>query len=148
MRHVGRSALAIAALSVLPLIFSVASELSPHLAERGLLLLGPRFLGPYLAVGYAGVLMAVMSGMLIGFALPENREGRLVLLPLVPALWPFLFAGGGPFAASLWLIAGFALLLGLDWLFWRRALVPVWWFPLRAAQSVALLVCLTITATA
>ncbi|MFT4150771.1 MAG: DUF3429 domain-containing protein [Paracoccaceae bacterium] len=143
-----RPAALVAVLTVLPFVWSVATEMSAPLADAALRLVGPRYLGPYLALGYGLVLLAAVSGVLLGFAVRQDRAGRVALLPLIPIAWAFLFTGGGPVPASLWLAAGFLVALALDWLFWRRGLAPVWWWPLRAGQTAVAVVCLLLTALA
>jgi hypothetical protein len=56
--------------------------------------------------------------------------------------------GGGPVAAATSLIAGFAGLLALDWLFARQGLAPAWWMPLRMLLTAIVIVCLATVALA
>lgn len=146
MPHNARPALLAFGLSVLPFLWSAGTELSPAWAEAGLRFLGPRFLGPYLALGYGAILLAMMSGALLGFALRHERGGRAAPLAVIPAAWAFLFVGGGPVGAAIWLAAGWLAALALDWMFWRNGLSPVWWWPLRLAQTVVVVLCLAVTA--
>lgn len=148
MPHPARSAAAIATLAVVPFLWSVATQILPDLADFGLRFMGPRFLGPYLALGYGMVVLAALSGVLIGMGLRGQEGGRLALLAMIPAIWAFLFTGGGPVPAGLWLAAGFGIALAIDWLFWARGMAPVWWFPIRLAQTAVIVVCLIVTAFA
>lgn len=148
MPHTARTTLAFSAIAVLPLVWSVATEVSPSLADAALRLVGPRFLGPYLALGYGAALLALLSGVLIGFALRGSSAARMVPLAALPGLWAFLFTGGGPVGAAIWLGAGYLLALAIDWMFWRGGLAPVWWLPVRLAQTVVIVLCLAITAFA
>jgi hypothetical protein len=54
--------------------------------------------------------------------------------------------GGGPEAAALGLMAGFAGLLVLDGLFWRWDLAPPWWMRLRGMLTAVVLACLAVPA--
>ena len=148
MPHRARPAVILAAIAVLPFVWSVATQIAPGLADFGLRFMGPRFLGPYLALGYGGMMLAALSGVLFGLVLRVERPGWLPLALIIPALWAFLFTGGGPVPAALWLGAGYLVALALDWLVWQRGLAPVWWFPLRAAQTAVILPCLIVTAFA
>ena len=144
--HAARPTLAFSAAVLVPFVWSVASELSPALAEGALQLLGPRALGPYLALAYGSVLLAMLSGVLIGLALTRAPAPAMVALAAVPGLWAFLFVGGGPVGAAIWLALGYLVALAIDWLFWRQGLSPVWWWPIRVAQTAVAVSCLGITA--
>lgn len=146
MPHRARRAILFGALSITPFLWGAASELSPAAARFGLGLVGPRFLGPYIGLEYGVILLAVLSGALLGFALRSPRGDRLAALAVIPALWAFLFVNGGPTGAAILLAAGYLAALGIDWLFWRQGLSPVWWWPIRVAQTVVAVICLGITA--
>ena len=146
MPHTARTILSFGIIAILPFIWSVASEFSTSLADFGLWLLGPRWLGPYLALHYGIVLLALHSGLLMGFALGAHARPRLVILAALPGLWAFLFSGGAPFSAALMLALGYLLALAVDWLFWRAGLAPLWWWPMRLVQSLVILLCLLATA--
>ena len=85
-----------------------------------------------------------MSGVLWGFA--TKADGRVAAtgygLSVLPALWAFLFVGGGPVSAATFLVFGFIGILGLDWLFWRHGLAPAWWMTLRLILTAGVLVSL------
>jgi hypothetical protein len=146
MPHNARTILSFGVLAILPFVWSVASELCPALADLALWLSGPRWLGPYLALHYGIVLLALHSGLLMGFALTAHTRSGLVIMAALPGLWAFLFTGGAPFAAALMLALGYLLALAVDWLFWRAGLAPLWWWPMRLAQSLIILMCLLATA--
>ncbi len=146
MPHRARPAILLGVLSVVPFLWGAASELSRRVATFGLGLVGPRFMGPYIGLEYGLVLLAVLSGAMFGFALRSGRGDRLAPLALVPALWGFLFVNGGPTGAAILLAAGYLGALAIDWLFWRQGLSPVWWWPIRVAQTAVAVICLGITA--
>ena len=50
--------------------------------------------------------------------------------------------GGGPVSAAIYLMAGFVLLLGLDFMFWQQGLAPRWWMRLRIGLTAVVLACL------
>lgn len=143
-----RSAILFGVVSVLPFLWGAVSELSTGAAGFGLRFFGPRFLGPYIGLEYGQVMLACLSGALLGFALSRERGVKMAGLAVVPALWAFLFVGGGPVGAALWLAMGYVLALAIDWLFWQQGLSPVWWWLIRVAQTAVVLVCLAITALA
>lgn len=118
---------------LLPFLWGALSMVLPSLGVWGAETLGPRFVGPYVQLSYGTVILSFMSGVLWGFA--TRGEGSVAgtgyALSVLPALWAFFFVGGGPVSASIYLIAGFVGLLGLDWLFQKQGLAPGWWLPLR-----------------
>jgi hypothetical protein len=89
-----------------------------------------------------------MSGVLGGFATRATGSAAAAgyALSVLPALWAFFMVGGGPAAAALSLIAGFAGLLVLDGMFWRQGLAPPWWMRLRGILTAVVLVCLAVPA--
>ena len=133
---------------VLPFVWSVATQISPSLAEAGLRILGPRFVGPYVGLVYGTIILSFMSGVLWGFA--ARATGRRATIgyavSVMPALWALFFVGNGPVSAALMLAVGFAGLLGLDYLFWRGDLAPAWWMHLRLPLTTAVIACLCATA--
>ncbi len=139
-----RSALVLGLVGLLPFLWGAATLLSPGLGDWGSRVVGPRFVGPHVSLIYGTVILSFMSGVLWGFA--TKAEGQVAAigygLSVLPAVWAFFFVGGGPVAAAVWLSAGFVLLLGLDWLFWRKGLAPEWWMRLRLLLTVGVLVAL------
>lgn len=149
MTPIPRSALILGLAGLLPFLWSVATELSPALAEFGLSWMGPRFLGPYVGLAYGTVILSFMSGALWGFATrAEVNPWVFYALSVIPALWAFFFVGGGPVSAAIYLAAGFVGLLGLDWFFGQHGLTPPWWLPLRAGLTGVVVACLLVTAFA
>jgi hypothetical protein len=150
MSRTPRSALALGIAGLLPFLWGAATLLVPALADWGLRALGPRFIGPYVGLAYGTVILSFMSGVLWGFA--TRAEGRIAAtayaLSVVPALWAFLFVGGGPVSAAINLMAGFVGLLGLDWMFWRQGLAPAWWMALRVPLTVVVVASLAVVAYA
>ncbi len=141
-----RSALVLGLLGLIPFVWGALTLVSDGLAQFGLNVFGPRFIGPYVQLSYGTVILAFMSGVLWGFA--TRAEGAVAasgyVLSVIPALWAFLFVGGGPYSAAIYLIAGFVGLLGLDLLFWRHGLAPGWWMQLRIGLTFIVVACLSV----
>jgi hypothetical protein len=148
MTPIPRAALLLGLAGLIPFVWGAASQLSPALAEIGLALAGPRFVGPYVSLAYGTVILSFMSGVLWGFATRATGSAAATgyALSVLPALWAFFMVGGGPAAAALSLIAGFVGLLGLDGLFWRWGLAPPWWMRLRGMLTAVVVVCLAVPA--
>ena len=148
MTAIPRAALIFGPAGLIPLVWGAFRQLYTALGDWAIAVFGPRFVGPYVSLSYGTVILAFMSGVLWGFATQARASvaaisyGRSVL----PALWAFLFGGGGPQSAARWLVGGFVGLLGLDFVFWRHRLVPDWWMQLRVMVTAAVLVCLAIPA--
>lgn len=141
---VPRSALWLGLAGLLPFAWGVATMWSDPAARLTMQLVGPRFVGPYVGLFYGAVILSFMSGVLWGFA--TKAEGQTAAtgyaLSVFPALWAFFMTGGGPGVAAVALMAGFAALLVLDWLFWRWGLAPDWWMKLRLILTGGVLLCL------
>ena len=139
-----RSALILGLAGLLPFAWGVATLWSPALALQTTAWVGPRFIGPYVGLFYGAVILSFMSGVLWGFA--TRAEGAVAAsgyaLSTLPALWAFFMTGGGDQAAAVALIAGFAGLLGLDWMFWNQGLAPPWWMKLRLILTAGVVACL------
>lgn len=146
MTPIPRAALLLGLAGLIPFLWGAATELVPPLADWAARSLGPRFIGPYVSLSYGTVILSFMSGVLWGFAARARGEAAAFgyALSVIPALWAFLFVGGGPVSAAIFLAAGFAGLLGLDWLFWRQGLAPAWWLKLRGLLTVIVLACLAV----
>lgn len=144
MRQVPRAALWLGLAGLIPFLWHAATLLSPHLADWGAAVLGPRFVGPHVGLSYGTVILAFMSGVLWGFSTQAEGQGAAVGygLSVVPALWAFFLVGGGPVSAAIWLMAGFVLVLLIDATFWQRGLAPRWWMALRVPLTVVVLACL------
>ncbi len=128
-----RAPLILGLAGLIPFVWGATTMFADGIAVWGAGTLGPRFVGPYVQLSYGSVILSFMSGVLWGFA--SRAEGRVAAtgyaLSVVPALWAFLFVGGGPVSAAVYLIAGFIGILGLDWMFWSQGLAPRWWMRLR-----------------
>ena len=100
--------------------------------------LGARFVGPYVQLAYGAVILSFMSGVIWGFATRARgaEAAAVYAVSVIPALWAFLFVGGGPVAAATYLAFGFLGVLLIDWWCWRRALAPEWWMRLRVPLTV------------
>lgn len=129
---------------LLPFAWGAVTIWSPEAAAATVQFMGPRFVGPYVGLFYGSIILSFMSGVLWGFA--ARAEGVVAAtgyaLSVLPALWAFFMTGGGPVSAGIALVAGFAGLLGLDWLFWQQGLAPPWWMKLRLILTAGVVVCL------
>jgi hypothetical protein len=141
-----RSALLLGLAGLIPFVWGAVSQLVPQLGEWGMHALGPRFIGPYISLGYGTIILAFMSGVLWGFATRASgaEAASGYALSTVPALWAFLFVGGGPVSAAIYLAAGFVALLALDRMFWQQGLAPEWWMRLRLILTAVTLGCLAV----
>ncbi|WP_137702481.1 DUF3429 domain-containing protein [Marimonas lutisalis] len=138
-----RAALWLGLAGLLPFIWGAGTTLMPELGDAAREALGQRMVGPYVQLFYGMVILSFMSGVLWGFATrAEAGEIKWYGLSVIPALWAFFMTGGGPYGAGLALIAGFAGLLGLDWLYWRAGLTPEWWMALRVPLTAVVIACL------
>lgn len=148
MTQIPRSALVLGLAGLVPFVWGAATLWSDGLAQAGLDLFGPRFIGPYVQLQYGTIILAFMSGVLWGFA--TRAEGGVAAsgyaLSVLPALWAFFFVGGGPVSAAIYLAAGFVALLALDWMFWNQGLAPDWWMRLRIGLTAVVVACLALTA--
>ncbi len=144
MSAVPRAPLLLGLAGLLPFFWGLATLFSDELARVTAQVAGPRFVGPYVQLAYGTVILSFMSGVLWGFA--TKADGRVAAtgygLSVLPALWAFLFVGGGPVSAATFLAFGFIGILGLDWLFWRHGLAPAWWMTLRLILTAGVLVSL------
>lgn len=148
MTPIPRAALLLGLAGLIPFLWGAASQLFPALAEIGTETAGPRFVGPYVSLAYGTVILSFMSGVLWGFATRASGSAAATgyALSVLPALWAFFMVGGGPTAAALSLMAGFAGLLVLDGLFWRWGLAPPWWMRLRGLLTAVVVLCLAVPA--
>jgi hypothetical protein len=144
--QVPRSALILGLAGLIPFVWGAATLLFPDLARWGVRSLGARFVGPWIGLSYGTVILSFMSGVLWGFS--TRAKGAVAAtgyaLSVIPALWAFLFVGGGPTSAAINLLAGFVGLLALDWLFWRQGLAPPWWMRLRILLTAVVAACLVV----
>ncbi|QYX58263.1 DUF3429 domain-containing protein [Roseovarius sp. SCSIO 43702] len=145
-----RAPLLLGLAGLLPFLWGVATLYSEPLGNWTTATIGPRFVGPYVALFYGAVILSFMSGVLWGFA--TRLDGRRAVLgyglSVLPALWVFFTTGGGPDRAGLALMVGFLAILPLDWLFARWGAAPNWWMPLRLLLTGVVLACLFVTITA
>lgn len=141
-----RPALILGLAGLIPFVWGALTVLMPDLGQWTAQTIGPRFAGPYVMLFYGAVILSFMSGVLWGFStrLTGAKAATGYALSVIPALWAFFMTGGGPVGAGLSLMAGFAGMLGLDWLFWRHDAAPAWWMQLRAPLTVVVLICLTV----
>lgn len=140
-----RPALLLGLAGLLPFIWGVATLLLPALHSLTLDLIGPRFAGQAVLIGYGLVILAFMSGVLWGFAARGAEQSWAgYSLSVIPALWAFFMVGGGAVAAIWALIAGFVGLLAIEWEFSRRGLTPRWWMRLRVMLTSGVVLCLVL----
>ena len=139
-----RAPLILGLAGLIPFLWGAITVLVPDLGLWTVRTLGPRFAGPYVMLFYGAVILSFMSGVLWGFA--TRLEGAQATpgyaLSVIPAHWAFFMTGGGPTGAGLSRMAGFAGLLGLDWLFWRHGAAPAWWMRLRVPLTTVVIACL------
>ncbi|KAA9007064.1 DUF3429 domain-containing protein [Histidinibacterium aquaticum] len=132
---------------LIPFLWGALTTLRPELGMASVERFGSgaaRFVGPYVQLAYGQVILAFMSGVLWGFATKTTgaRAAAGYALSVLPALWAFIFTGGGPTSAATYLAAGFAALLLLDAQFARWGLAPPWWMTLRTGLSAVVILCL------
>lgn len=143
MNAVPRAALVLGLAGLLPFIWGMLSALMPFLARPVAELLGARFVGVPLLVGYGVVILCFMSGALWGFAARSSSQ-LAYGLSILPALWAFLAVSGTGKDALRALLVGFVAILLLDAFFWLRRYAPSWWIGLRLALSAVVVLCLVI----
>lgn len=136
--------LLLALAGLLPFLWGLLTLVSDPVYAFAYETLGGRFVGPYVQLAYGTVILAFMSGVLWGFATraPERQAPVCYALSVIPALWAFFMAGGGPVSAGMNLVFGYLGLLALDWQFWRWRLAPDWWMRLRLPMTLAVVACL------
>lgn len=147
MTSIPRSALVLGLAGTIPFVWGVVTLLDGNLHLWGSNLIGQRFVGPYVQLFYGSVILSFMSGVLWGFATKAtgNMATTGYVLSVIPALWAFFMTGSGPITASMNLIAGFIVVLMLDWFFWKAGLAPDWWMKLRIMLSAIVIACLSVS---
>jgi Protein of unknown function (DUF3429) len=144
MTRIPLSALTLGLAGLIPFFWGAATQLFPALAAASDL--NPVFLGSYVSLTYGTVILSFMSGVLWGFA--TKAEGAQAAtgyaLSVIPALWAFFMVNGDPGGAAVNLAAGFVGLLGLDFMFSRWGLAPVWWMQLRLILTAGVLGALSV----
>ena len=146
MTPVPRVALGLGLAGLIPFLWSAATHLSVPLSAWAGGRMLPMFIGGYVGLTYGTVILSFMSGVLWGFAArtESDRAAPFYALSVIPALWVFLMVSDASAEARIYLIAGFAGLLALDWTFWRQGLTPDWWMRLRGILTAVVIVCLAI----
>jgi hypothetical protein len=140
-----RSALLLGLSGLLPFLWGVASLIVPALHDLTLSMIGPRFAGQPVLIGYGIVILCFMSGVLWGFAAGgAEHDWRGYALSVGPALWAFFFVGGGPVQALWALLTGFVVLLVIDLQFSLWGLTPRWWMRLRLILTAGVVSCLAL----
>ncbi|MEL6551080.1 MAG: DUF3429 domain-containing protein [Pseudomonadota bacterium] len=141
---VPRSALLLGLAGVLPFLWGALTTLLPEIGAAVLPYLNPRLIGPFVQLWYGTIILSFMSGVLWGFATKAGDwQGWGYALSTLPALFCFFFVGRGADNSADMLIVGFAGLLALDYLFYRRGLTPDWWMQLRLLLTALVIASLT-----
>ncbi|MEM9350201.1 MAG: DUF3429 domain-containing protein [Pseudomonadota bacterium] len=140
-----RSALILGLAGVLPFLWGALTTVLPEFGAAALPYLNARLIGPFVQLWYGAIILSFMSGVLWGFA---TKAGEWQVwgyaLSTLPALYCFFFVGAGADNSADMLILGFAGLLGLDYLFYRRGLTPSWWMQLRVLLTALVVGALTV----
>jgi hypothetical protein len=139
------AALLLGLAGLIPFVWGAVTVHSEAAFAFGAERFGPRFVGPFVQLQYGIIILSFMSGVLWGFATRAAgaQAATGYALSVIPALWAFFFVGGGPDNATIYLIAGFAGLLLLDWRFWRWGLAPEWWMQLRLGLTAVVILSLS-----
>ena len=139
-------ALVLGLLGLIPFLWGAATALLPDLAVWSAQNLGSRLTGPYVQLQYGTIILAFMSGVIWGFATKTSGSRATIgyAMSVLPALWAFFMVGGGVERSAFALIAGFVLLLLIDWSFWRQNLAPEWWMRLRLLLTAIVVPCLLV----
>lgn len=142
--NIPRSALLLGLAGLIPFVWGAATVLSPALGALAFQMLPPVFVGAVVLVTYGSVILSFMSGVLWGFATrATGREAAVgYALSVLPALWAFVMVTDTSATSLIWLMTGFAGLLGLDASFLRQGLAPPWWLRLRLLLTAVVLLCL------
>ncbi|MEM6728645.1 MAG: DUF3429 domain-containing protein [Pseudomonadota bacterium] len=140
-----RSALILGLAGVLPFLWGALTTVLPGIGAAALPYLNARLIGPFVQLWYGTIILSFMTGVLWGFATKAGDwQGWGYTLSTLPALFCFFFVGRGADNSADMLIVGFAALLGLDYLFFRRGLTPDWWMQLRVLLTALVVLCLTV----
>lgn len=139
-----RSALFLGLAGLIPFLWGAATMLSPALGSAAVQVVPPVFVGAVVLVTYGTLILSFMSGVLWGFATrAEGREAAVgYALSVIPALWAFFMVTDTTAESVIWLAAGFAALLALDFSFARQGLAPAWWMRLRVLLTAVVIACL------
>ena len=147
MRSVPRAAMLLGLSGLLPFFWGVVTHISPAAFDATMSTVGPRFVAPFVLLSYGSIILAFMAGVLWGFATRAQQGAwAYYALSVIPALWAFFLVGDGPISSAIYLGLGFVGLLGLDWLFWRDKLAPVWWLSFRAMLTAGVVASLGVVA--
>jgi len=140
-----RSALLLGLAGVLPFLWGALTTVLPDIGAAAKVFIGPRLIGPFVQLYYGTIILSFMSGVLWGFATRAGDwQATGYTLSTLPALYCLFFVGRGPDNSADMLIIGYAGLLGLDYLFWRRGLTPDWWMQLRVLLTALVVAALTV----
>ena len=139
-----RPALFLGLAGLLPFLWGALTVLFPALGAPLADVVGARFVGVPVLIGYGTVILCFMAGVLWGFATRAEAglQWRAHAVSVLPALWAFLAVGGTPAASLSALLVGFLGLFPLDLQFGKWQLVPRWWIGLRAGLTLVVLICL------
>ena len=146
MSHIPKAALWLGLAGLLPFVWGACLVLGLSPSANWPLpaaLLGD---GRTVMLGYGGIILSFMAGVLWGFATKAQgpRAPLAYALSVLPALWWFLAPAANVSASFTNLLLGFLGLLLLDYLFAKWALTPPWWMALRVLLTVVVVACLLV----
>jgi hypothetical protein len=146
MTRIPVSPLLLGLAGLLPFLWGAATTLAPGLAAPVADILPGRFVGPAVMQIYGLVILSFMAGVIWGYATrAEGSHATLFYaLSVLPPIWAFFAASGATEPALLALIAGFVVLLPIDWSAARAALAPGWWMSLRLLLTTIVVLCLLV----
>lgn len=93
----------------------------------------------FIQIAYGATILSFLGGIYWGVALgqaPADAKIGVLLISVLPQLFGWVSLLMPPFAAAIGLAAGLALMLAMDRFALRSALVPAWFFKLRATLSI------------
>ncbi len=95
---------------------------------------------------YVAIILGFLGAIHWGLALDREQEPGLaiplLLWSVIPALWGFFSLWFTPALALILLIVGFVIQWLADWRLQRRITLPAWFFPLRSALSIGMILLL------
>jgi len=131
---------------LIPFIWGAITSIRPDLASLSSVILPPRLNGPVLMQVYGLTILSFMAGVIWGFAArTDGRKATLFYaLSVLPPIWGVLTASGPTEPALYALIAGFVVLLPIDWSAARNGAAPSWWMSLRLLLTAVVVICLIV----
>ena len=97
MRAVPHAVMLLGLSGLLPFFWGVATYLSPAAFDLTMLILGPRFVAPFVLLSYGSIILAFMAGVLWGFATRAQHSAWVFYaVSVIPALWAAYIKHGSP----------------------------------------------------